>query len=410
MPRQVYRSSGIKPLVSGKYQARVFHRGFEESRTFRALEDAKRWQRNLKKDLERAPAGIKRVKGQWIASVITPSGVVSKPFETLDSAVGWFSSSSSTIAAGGELPSDSLSLTLGELAEEWRANHPSVGKKAFATYNSQLRKHILPHLGDYRVDQITKPGIEDWVLGLSRSGVGATTTIASYKLLHQILEYGVDRGYLVKNPGRKVWLPSRKKEPKTALTMTQLVSLAKECAEYESLVLFLGLTGLRIGEALALNVGDIDLERNLINVNKSIATGESGQLLSAEGSTKTGDSRSVPITPAIQENLEKSTRGKHSADPLFTGRGGGRLNYGWFRRAIFVPALERTGLRGVSIHTLRHTCASLLIQMGTPVTTVSHILGHASVKMTLDVYSHFYEKDTEVWMNRLSGSLILGDE
>lgn len=171
MPRQVYRSSGIKPLASGKYQARVFHHGFEESRTFRALEDAKRWQRNLKKDLERAPAGIKRVKGQWIASVITPSGVVSKPFETLDSAVGWFSSSSSTIAAGGELPSETHVPILSELVEEWRANHPSVGKKAFATYNSQLRKHILPHLGDYRVDQITKPGIEDWVLGLNRSGV-----------------------------------------------------------------------------------------------------------------------------------------------------------------------------------------------------------------------------------------------
>lgn len=145
-------------------------------------------------------------------------------------------------------------------------------------------------------------------------------------------------------------------------------------------------------------------------MNKSIATGESGRLLNAEVSTKTGESRSVPITPAIQENLEESTRGKSATDPLFTGRGGGRLNYGWFRRAIFVSALERAGLKGVTIHTLRHTCASLLIQMGTPVTTVSHILGHASVKMTLDVYSHFYEKDTEVWMNRLSESLALGDE
>jgi len=353
------------------------------------LEDAKRWQRNLKKDLERAPSGIKRAKRQWIAAVITPEGVVSKKFDALDSAVEWFSSSSSTIAASGELPRETSVPTLSALVQEWRDDHPSAGKKAFATYNSQLRNHILPALGNSRVDLITKPHIEDWVLGLTRSGVGATTTIASYKLLHQILEYGVDRGHLEKNPGRKVWLPLGQKEPKSALTKGQLVLLAKECFEYKSLVLFLGLTGLRIGEALALNCRDIDLERNLINANKSIATGESGRLLNTASPTKTGESRSVPITPALQESLEQATHGKSKTEPVFVGRGGGRLNYGWFRRAIFVPAAERAGLERTTIHTLRHTCASLLIQMGTPVTTVSHILGHASVKMTLDVYSHF---------------------
>lgn len=161
---------------------------------------------------------------------------------------------------------------------------------------------------------------------------------------------------------------------------------------------------------LALNCGDIDLERNVISVNKSVATGESGRLLDSNSPTKTRESRSVPLAPVLRERIVHSTKGKGKADPLFVGRGGGRLNYGWLRRTVFIPAARRAGLENVSIHTLRHTCASLLIQMGTPVTTVSHILGHASVKMTLDVYSHFYEQDTEVWVNRLSRSLSLADE
>lgn len=240
---------------------------------------------------------------------------------------------------------------------------------------------------------------------LNGSGVGATTIIASYKLLHQILEFAVTDGDLKANPCRKVWLPSRKKAPKTALTKPQLQVLAEECSDYKDLVLFLGLTGLRIGEALALNCDDIDLERNLVSVNKSLSMSESGRMLDPKGSTKTGESRSVPLASAIRPGVEQAIANRAGEEPLFTGRGGGRLNYGWFRRTIFAPAVKRTGLKNVSIHSLRHTCASLLIQMGTPVTTVSHVLGHASVKMTLDVYSHFYEKDTEVWMNRLSASL-----
>jgi integrase len=405
MPKQKYRQPGIKPLHNSRYQARVFHHGFEESRTFHGFEDAKRWQRNLKKELERAPAGIERSRGQWVASVITPDGVVSKQFETLDKATEWFSSSSSTLAAGGTLPSEVPSPTLSEVVAEWRPKHPSAGKKAFATYNSQLRRHILPHLGDSRIDLIAKTQIEDWVVGLTRAGLGVTTTIASYKLLHQILEFAVDRGYLKANPGRKVRLPSRKKAPKTALTKPQLLLLAEECGDYKHLVIFLGLTGLRIGEAIALDCGDVDFERNVILVNKSMATDENGRLLDPAAPTKTGEFRSVPLASFLQDDLAQATRGREKAEPLFVGQGGGRLNYGWFRRAVFVPAAKRAGLERVSIHTLRHTCASLLIQMGTPVTTVSHILGHASVKMTLDVYSHFYEQDTEVWVNRLSSSL-----
>lgn len=101
----------------------------------------------------------------------------------------------------------------------------------------------------------------------------------------------MDRNYLEKNWVRKVWSPSRKKPPNTALNNPKIIAHCEECSGYETLVLFRSLTGLRIGEALAVNCGDIDLERNFIAVDKSVATGESGRLLDSYSPTKKGESR-----------------------------------------------------------------------------------------------------------------------
>jgi len=86
--------------------------------------------------------------------------------------------------------------------------------------------------------------------------------------------------------------------------------------------------------------------------------------------------------------------------------GRGVMDYNNFMSRIFKPALDRAGLVDVSFHTLRHTTASLLISEGTPITTVSGILGHASTQMTLDVYGHLYEDDASKYIDRLGDSLF----
>ena len=86
--------------------------------------------------------------------------------------------------------------------------------------------------------------------------------------------------------------------------------------------------------------------------------------------------------------------------------GFGTLEYNNFMTRYFRQALERCNLKGVGFHSLRHTTASLLISQGTPITTVSKILGHASTQMTLDVYGHLYEDDAMTYMDRLGDSLF----
>ena len=101
------------------------------------------------------------------------------------------------------------------------------------------------------------------------------------------------------------------------------------------------------------------------------------------------------------ESLSTFLEAKGQEDWVFLGPKGNVLDYDWFRKTVFVPAAASLGLDGITIHSLRHTCASLLIKLKAPITTVSHILGHASVKMTLDTYGHYYEDDTAEWINQL---------
>jgi integrase len=107
------------------------------------------------------------------------------------------------------------------------------------------------------------------------------------------------------------------------------------------------------------------------------------------------------------EALRPHFESKAPSDWVFLGKTGTVLDYGYFRRATFQPAVEKLKLTNVTTHTLRHTCASLLISLGTPITTVSYILGHASVKMTLDIYGHYYKDDTSFWMSALGDHFAL---
>ena len=126
---------------------------------------------------------------------------------------------------------------------------------------------------------------------------------------------------------------------------------------------------------------------------------ESGKKLL--GQTKTREVREIPLSGELVAELKTVLAGKSANVWVFQGAGGESLDYGYFRRVIFTPAVDRLCLKDATIDTLRHTCASLLISMQAPITTVSQILGHSSVKMTLDTYGHYYQNESEDWIRRL---------
>jgi integrase len=120
---------------------------------------------------------------------------------------------------------------------------------------------------------------------------------------------------------------------------------------------------------------------------------------------KTNEERTIPVPASLLEIIKPLLKGKRDRDWVSVGANGNALDYGYFRRSHLDPAFEKLGLTGVTSHSLRHTCASLLISLGTPKTTVSYILGHASIKMTPDTYGHYYEDDTSLWMEKLGSHI-----
>ena len=404
MPKQVNRLPGIKPLAKGGYQARVFHDRKEESRNFDRVDDAQRWQRNLKKDLERCPEGITRSDRLWQATLIAPSGVATKRFSDLDEAITWIERGKVMISLGTWVDPSLEILTFEKYATLWRSTKGSISGKTLGTYDSQLRLHLMPHFGDKPLTGINTSDVRRWVTSLTEGKVGATTIRQSYRLLRQIMEAAFLEERITRNPCAGIKLPKIVTADKRGLTREELAALAKECGQYGPVILFLGSSGLRIGEALALRVGDIDRKNSAVRVERSWTKDASGKgVLGA--STKTGSSRVVPIALEVLDSLKPFFESKSSGDWLFVGPRGKVMDYDWFRQRIFMPAAKRLGLRGVTIHSLRHTCASLLITLGAPITTVSHVLGHASVKMTLDTYGHHYEDDTHHWIEELGRSL-----
>jgi integrase len=156
---------------------------------------------------------------------------------------------------------------------------------------------------------------------------------------------------------------------------------------------------MRRGELLGLRWGDVDLNSATLRVRRSLTRTDNGRRL-AIGDTKNKKSRrTVRLTPRAMEALKRHRAiqaeeklkagdlyGDH--DLVLAGQGGGLINPSNLRRRSFMPLLKRAGLPQITFHDLRHTCASLLFQKNVYPKFVQELLGHASVAITLDTYSH----------------------
>ncbi len=158
-------------------------------------------------------------------------------------------------------------------------------------------------------------------------------------------------------------------------------------------------TGMRRGELLGLKWEDVDLDGSTVRVRRTLTRIEDGKRLSL-GEPKTKKSRrTVRLTPGAVEALKRH-RAKQAEEKLrvgglyvdqglvFAGEVGNLINPSNHRQRSFLPLLERAGLPPITFHDLRHTCASLLFQRNVHPKFVQELLGHASVAITLDTYSH----------------------
>ena len=171
--------------------------------------------------------------------------------------------------------------------------------------------------------------------------------------------------------------------------------------------MLLAYTGLRWGEATALRVCDIDLDRRRVDVRRAFSDVGGHVVL---GTPKSHQSRTVPLPRFLAAEIASAVAGKHADQLVFTMPGGSVMRLSNWRRSTFIPARRRAGLSDrFRVHDLRHTAASLMIQAGYPPKMLQEILGHASITTTLDLYGHLYPGEMDRYADRLNEAAGMSD-
>lgn len=282
----------------------------------------------------------------------------------------------------------------------------SVEKSTLLTYRS-TEKRIDAALGDVPVADLTREQVQDWVKTMGEEdGLAPRTVIKSFRTLHQCLNDGVKNGTLRSNPCDGVKMPKHDREQPSSLTKKQAIDLLASleampqtrvvCAARVSL-----LSGLRIGEICALKWRDVDFQQHILNVNKAVAEGPGGSYI--KGTKNRFSSRKVSMIPqleaafkarkeAVLSEVKIKPSPKQLGDAFVLGHLDGNViappgvSREWAQLRKLLGVVDSEG-RPLKFHGLRHTHATLAIQAGVDVKSLSASLGHSSAAMTLDIYA-----------------------
>lgn len=304
-----------------------------------------------------------------------------------------------------------------ELSQLWLENHKlEVKPQTYTQTVSELNNHILPVFGDMKIEKITLPMVQNFVNKLASSdNFGRVSFRIILSINKRILKYAVNLQLISVNPADNVIVPKiKKKESKKQAKhfedsqlkqfkdyLESLPNTFKDCY-HKTLYLTLLATGLRIGEAVALEWSDIDLDNGCIRVNKTLVF--SRMETNAPKSDSGNRIISIDRNTVLMLRLYKARQhqcfiehgyGAKMAEHVFSNGFGAypsRTNL----QHVLNQHLEKCGLPHFTFHAFRHTHASLLLNAGISYKELQHRLGHSTLAMTMDTYSHLSkEKEKE---------------
>jgi integrase len=227
---------------------------------------------------------------------------------------------------------------------------------------------------DFLLSKINKGFAKSTVNHMKNAVSGVLNKALDDEIIPANVALSLGKNFLKDNGQGKKVNPLTREELKTLLDAFQ-----DHAPRYDTFVLLLARTGMRIGEAIALKWDDIDFEGRFIHDKRSLVRG----LISLP---KSGKTRSVAMSLQLMEALKAHP---FRSEFVFANNTGKPIDQRNFRVRGFGVALAKTKLRQIRIHDLRHTYATLRIAKGDNIQDVSNQLGHHSVKLTLDVYSHW---------------------
>jgi integrase len=305
--------------------------------------------------------------------------------------------------ADGGFIFDADTLKVGEYLDRWLSDSVSDTVKAttFERYEQITRLHLKPTLGRVKLKALTPAHVRSVYREKLEEGSSARTVRYVHTTLHKALKQAVMDGLIPRNATEAVRPPQPSREEMHPLTPEQaklLLQVAHETGDrLEALYVLAIHTGLRQGELLGLKWDDVDLEDGSLQVRRTLTITKNGPVFTFP---KTASSRrSVKLnskaTEALRSHLERQLGEIDKIGSLWCENGlifasetGEPLNRHNLTRRSFKPLLKRAELPEIRFHDLRPTCATLLLTRNVNPKIVSEMLGHSSIAITLDTYSH----------------------
>ena len=289
-------------------------------------------------------------------------------------------------------------VTVGQYLDAWLDGdaESKTRVRTLEEYRGVVKRYLKPMLGGVRLDRLTGADVRQAEGVLLRGGgaggrpLSGKTVMQAHRVLSSALTDAGANGLLSVNVAKTVSPPRAGRYEASTLSWSDVGRLVDSLEEgdFRSVVVLAVLTGLRRSELAGLRWKDVDFEGMSLSVRRALVKDKAQRLHVTP--PKSGRSRVVALsTEGVEElrSMRRRSSGGSGEGFLFCGEGGGPVNAeAWSR--MFRRCCRRLGFEGMRFHDLRHTHASLLLAGGVHLKVVSERLGHSSIGITGDLYSH----------------------
>ncbi len=283
-------------------------------------------------------------------------------------------------------------ITVEEWLKKWMDEYMmfSIREQTWTSYESVIRLHIIPNLGNKTVASLTTSVVQKFYNKLLSEGKSGSLVRDAHLILHQAMDVAIKENLIAKNPTNGTKIPKVEYKPKNILNETQLEMFMEAIKEDELWYDFFYTeitTGLRRGELCGLKWCDFNETTGQLNVVRTVTTHKGGGLKTGETKTQKG-TRTIYLPPSTVKLLsERKT--KVSSEWIFPDFYDNSKPINPSTAYLKLKAiLKNAGLPSIRFHDLRHTFATHALSSGVDARTLSGILGHTNASFTLDTYTH----------------------
>jgi integrase len=361
---------------------------------------------------------VKRADGRWMAR-ITLEGGVRKTFyaKTRQEAARRLAAASRDRDTG--VPIVGERQTVEQYFTTWLADiRPTIRPRSWVRYEEMVRLHVLPSLGGTVLSRLTAQQLQALYSAKLAAGFAPATVGRLHAVIRRALGEAARLGLTQRNVATLVRAPRPAGHEMHVLTPLQARTLLSSIVgdPLETLYVLALTTGMRRGELLALHWSEIDLEAGFLQVRWTLQHMAGGVFVLTPPKTARSRRKIALTSRAIKALHEQKARQQvlreaakeawNDEDFVFTTALGYPIRGNHILQRQFAPLLAKAGLPAIRFHDLRHTAATLLLLRGIHPKVVSEMLGHSTISMTLDIYSHVLpdmQRDAVDALNKLLG-------